>query len=133
MQTRKQWLLSQGHIQESQAGRGRISAENMALIQEAYKSGTRFSDWEPDKTEIRNGEEVTVKSVLPRAAPKIVSEFTILYPENQFRAVESDNTERSMRSACNNCGVSLVQCTCGAPTIVNGDGSGSVLVSIVRK
>lgn len=127
MQTRKQWLLSEGHIKE--AGRGRISAENLARISKAYESGIRFSDWTPGNTEIRNGETVTKNSVVPR----VLAEYTILYPENQFKAIEANNTERSMRSACNNCRVSLIQCSCGSPRIVARDGSGSVLVSIVRK
>lgn len=129
MQTRKQWLLAEGHIEPSQAGRGRISAENMAKIQTAYESGVRFSDWTPATPEIRDG-----KTVVRNSAPENVSgEITILYPEDSFQALEANDTVRSMRSACNNCRVSLVQCSCGAPRIVALDGRDSVLVSIVRK
>jgi hypothetical protein len=129
MQTRKQWLLSEGHIQPSQAGRGRISAENMALIQEAYKSGTRFSDWEPSNTEIHSGNAVARNSVPKR----VVAEFPIYYPEDTYKVVEANGTLRSLKEGCNNCRVSLVQCRCDAPRIVARDGRGGVLVSIVRK
>lgn len=138
MQTRKQWLLAQGHIKENQAGRGRISAENMAHVKAAYESGTRFSDWEPKVTEKPDGTQVTENSVSTRGNPKIVSEFTILWPEDEFQAIEMHTKKvRSMREACNPCRRSLVQCECDTlervPSIVSTDGRGSVPIQIVRK
>jgi hypothetical protein len=127
MQTRKQWLLSQGHIKE--AGRGRISAENLSRIQEAYESGIRFSDWQPGNTEIRDGNVTTRNS----APVNVTGTITIHYPEELYKVVEGNGTVRSLKEACNNCRVSLVQCSCGSPRIVARDGRGSVLVSIVRK
>jgi hypothetical protein len=129
VQTRKQWLLAEGHIEPHQAGRGRISADNQKLVEAAYEKGLRFSDWAPSNTEIHAGNAVAKNSV-PR---NVTGEFTILYPENQFKVLEGNGTERSLKEACNNCRVSLVQCACGSPRIVARDGSRSVLVSIVRK
>ena len=127
MQTRKQWLLSEGHIKE--AGRGRISAENLARIQKAHESGVRFSDWQPSNTEIHAGNAVTKNSV----PENLTGEYTLRYSEDEYKVIEANGTVRSLKEACNNCSVSLVQCGCGAPRIVARDGSRSVLVSIVRK
>jgi hypothetical protein len=137
MQTRKQWLLSEGHIEAAQAGRGRISRENQALIEKAFESGTRFSDWEPKVTEKPDGSTVTENSISTRTGPKSVSDFTILWPEDEFQAIELHTKKvRSMREACQ-CKRSLVQCECDrldrVPHIVATDGRGTVPIQILRK
>ena len=137
MQTRKQWLLAQGHIKPEQAGRGRISGANQALIEKAFESGTRFSDWEPKVTEKPDGTKVTENSISTRAAVKSVSEFTIRWPEEEFQAIELHTKKvRSMREACQ-CKRSLVQCECDTldrvPQIVATDGRGTVPIQILRK
>jgi hypothetical protein len=58
---------------------------------------------------------------------KIIADFTIHYPEDKWQAKDTKGKRVGMREVCNNCRVSLVQCTCGAPTIL-----GDIAVKIVR-
>ena len=138
--TRKQFLLKHNRIKE--AGRGRISADNLSWLLEQYNNGQRFSDWEPEVT--KNQGEVVVKNKVAKKprnpVEEIPTEINILWPEEEFSAIEIRNKKRvhrSMREACNHCRVSLVQCVCRAynrtPQIVAHDGRGSVDVTIERR
>jgi len=135
----KEWLKQNGFIAE--IGRGRISFENHKRLAE---SGLEFSDWndrkvavmvvEDDKgTEIVTAHRVdeyhTNGGYGPDGAPVKVAPYR--YTEAEFRAVQADGTVRSLREVCEHCGVSLVQCYCGHPSIVATNGQGHVSVSIV--
>lgn len=137
--TRKQFLLKHNRIKE--AGRGRISGDNLSWLLEQYNTGQRFSDWEPEVTESKGEKKVSNKvKRMPRRVPdEIPTEINIYWPEEDYQAIEIRNSKRvvrSMKDACNNCRVSLVQCACRAynrtPQIVAHDGRGSVDISIER-
>lgn len=145
MQKSKVWLLSEGHIATAGRGRPRKTSlkdgrEISVILDEAVKSGVKFSDWPKSQT---NTPTTTTGAAGTKTTPKPKTKkagmpeyrFDYLYSEDDYKAVEKagKKQERSMRSACQNCRVSLVQCHCGKPEIVATDGTGSVLVTIKRK
>lgn len=130
----KAWLVANGHLEKD--GRGRMPARVLPILAEAVKSGQKFSDW--PKGQVTTAEDTGTVSVKREAAPvTAVAEIPeYRFTEDEFKAVETRNgkkVERSLRSACNNCRVSLVICYCPQPMIVAHDGRGSVPVTIVRK
>lgn len=144
MQSRKEYLYGLGLIPE--IGRGRLSEDNKKVIEAAYAKGERFRDWEPTGP-VKNAPKAV--SSKPRKAierkpkeekPSGIYDIHIPFPEDEYVAYERRDGKRhyrSMRSACNNCRVSLVACYCfvsGKPArIVKEDGSGSVEVFLDRK
>lgn len=142
MQKAKVALVEAGIIKT--AGRGRISADGHSWLQARYEDGVRFSDWPKGKVVVTKTEQTATKpaestaKVIRTAGAGTDNSVAELAPyrftEDEFKAVEKDtNIERSLRSACNNCRVSLVVCYCPNPVIVKRDGSGSVEVTIKRK
>lgn len=130
----KEYLLKHGHIDK--IGRGRLSAAHIEIIKDAVANGVRIEGYasvESNSVEVNKPKEV---KKVENPSNEIVDLAPIHYPEDQFVAYEyhdGKKIERSLRSACNNCLVSLVQCVCGNPTIVARNGCSSVSVSIVRK
>lgn len=132
-----EWLVSKGY--KDKVTRGRMSAVNIAYLQEAYDSGTRFSDW--PKVQTQTTQSKTTETVMTKRSTqdngKVIAELPpYRFPETEYRAIEfrdGKRVERSMRSACNNCRASLVVCHCGSPVIVAHDGTGSVSILIERK
>ena len=137
----KEWLKANGHIAE--ITRGRISHENHTRLQAAYEDGQRFSDWGPEKVAVMVTEstdkatgEVTETVTAHRidgyesnGMPVEIAPYR--YNHDTHKAVEDDGTVRTLREVCFNCGVSLVQCTCGNPHVVARNGQGYVSVTIV--
>lgn len=123
MKSAKEALLEAGRIDK--IGRGRISLDNHAWLKAQYDNGVRFRDWpkgeviETKATESTPA-QVRVKRDPAQVAEKVISEFTILYPENAWQAKGVDGKIWGMREVCNNCRVSLVQCHCDNPTILGG-------------
>lgn len=70
---------------------------------------------------------VSVKKVAV-SGEKVIHDFVIFYEESMYKAVALDKRVFSMRECCNNCRVSLVQCHCGRPSVLN-----NIVVSIVPK
>ena len=142
----KEALHKAGRIDK--IGRGRISADNHAWLKSEYDKGERFSDWPKGEVQVTKTQDketgaesttVKVKRDPSQSTEKVVADLMpYLYPEDEFVAIETDRktgkrVERSMRSACNNCRVSLVVCVCGQPRIVARDGGSSVRVDIERR
>lgn len=118
----KEYLLNHGKI--AAIGRGRISLDNHAFLQKAYEGGQRFDDWPKGKVEKKD--DVVRVTRDPAQSEKMISEYTIIYPVEAYKAVAKDNRVFTMREVCNNCRVSMVQCHCGNPTIL-----GDIQVKIV--
>lgn len=144
----KEWLVKEGHI--AHAGKGRMSHAHHALLNEAYGNGVRFSNWSPntvavmvtettDKATGEVTETVTAHRIDGYQANGMPVEIApYLYNHDTHAAYEdtadgSKGKRRSLREVCSNDGVSLVQCTCGAPRIVATDGRGHVDVTIVAE
>lgn len=132
MKSAKQALLDAGRIEK--IGRGRISLDNHAWLRDQYIAGVRFTDYVP--------KDVTVSDKPEAAAPKPgnaqsvttvknLSQVYIRYPEGRYVVHETlSGKARSMREACNGCGLSLIGHTCDSPAIVSTDGRQSVAVTI---
>jgi len=127
----KQWLLDNGHIEA--ISRGRISLVNHERLKTAAEGGMQFSDWPKGTiaTETRTdakGETKTVTTVkrdpksygaqeIQEIAPYRYNHHT--HAAFELELIKNKRVERSLREVCYNCQVSLVQCGCGQPTIVN--------------
>lgn len=129
----KQALIKDGTVPVKE-GRGRLSREAdercRQLVSEGwdirgYAVNTTKSVDLPDKPVAQS--KPTVNKVIV-TNEKVVQEFTILYDERAYVAVDATGQPWSMRNACNNCRVSLVQCHCGNPSIF-----GDIGVKIVAK
>jgi hypothetical protein len=145
----KEWLVKEGHLPADKAGKGRMSHAHHALLQDAYDNGVRFSNWSPNtvavmvtETTDNDGnvtETVTAHRIDGYQANGMPVELApYLYNHNTHAVYEdtvdgSKGKRRSLREVCSNDGVSLVQCTCGAPRIVATDGRGHVDVTIVAE
>lgn len=142
----KVWLVEQGHIATAGRGRPRKTSlkdgrEISVILNEAVKSGVKFSDWPKSQsnttTATTSGSSSTPATPKPTAKKSGLPEyrFDYIYNDDEHKVVEKagKKKERSLREACMNCRVSLVQCHCGKPEIVKTDGTGSVLVEIKRK
>lgn len=122
----REWLVQQGLARGT---RGKFSTAAHAALKKAIADGTTFSDYP------KGDAPVKVKDSKPTGdGTGIVDLAPYRYEESDYRAVEVDTkVERSLRSACNRCSVSLVVCWCEQPIIVARDGSGSVAVRIERR
>lgn len=139
----KEWLVSNGFLKE--VTRGRISSENHARLAE---SGKAFSDWpkgvvmvneETNKTTGETEEKVTYHRTDGYGANGNPVDIAPYVYNLTTHAAYEDTTDgskgkrRSLKEVCFNDGVSLVQCTCGAPKVVARNGHGYVDVTIVAE
>jgi hypothetical protein len=140
----KQWLKDNGHITE--ITRGRISHKNHVLLNNAYADGERFSDWTPEKVALavtestdkagKVTETVTAHRIDGYDANGNIQEIAPYRYNHTTHAAYEDTADggkgkrRSLKEVCTTDGVSLVQCTCGAPSVVATDGRGHVAVTI---
>ena len=111
----KEWLLANGHIKE--ITRGRMSRENIALIEDAVKAGTKIEGYAvasaPKDGPVKD--EAKVEKV--KADPNRILDI----PENPFRDenqweayanVDGKIVPIGMRTVDNGCGNSLTYCAC---------------------
>ena len=132
----KEWLVKNGHLDK--VGRGRLSREHIALIEKAVAAGVKIDGYtvesKPKATATGPDKPTAVVKRESHDPNRIVEPADYRYPENGYRAFEVETgVERSMRSACNGCSLSLVMCYCEVPTIVATDGGGSVAIEIKGK
>ena len=123
MMTPKEALLKDGTI-TVKGGRGRMSREAVARIQYLVGQGWSIKGYETVKPKVgavspSTAAPVEVKRV-PVSGAQDVREFTILWDESAYKAIDADKNEHSMRWVCDQCRVSLVQCGCGRPSIHQG-------------
>lgn len=137
-----QWLLDNGHITEIK--RGRMRLEHIDLLNKAWNGGkgVEFSDFPKGKIEVLLEATPDAPAVLTYkredgyASNGEIAELAPYLYNHTTHAVYEDNPNgtkgkrRSLREVCANDGVSLVQCTCGAPKVVSTDGTGHVAVTI---
>lgn len=116
-------------------GRGKFSNAAREALARAVEKGESFDDFPNKATTVVKPTGAPKPKV--KAAPVESAEVYDIpeyrYPETMYRAIEIRNgkrIERSMREACNGCGLSLVVCWCSTPRIVAHDGGGSVPVKI---
>lgn len=108
-------------------GRGRMSREAVDRIKFLVSQGWDIKGYEAVRSIVTAGAPAVTKQT--SAAPvevkrvaaanvKEVKEFTIFFPEDQYKAVSKSGKEYGMREVCNKCRVSLVQNSCMFPTIL---------------
>lgn len=126
----KDLLLHYGKIEK--IGRGRISAGNHAFIAERIAAGDKVGGYEAKVSTKPTGEKVHSNATAPVAGEKVISDITYRFPiDTPAHLFYGGKKFRvSMREACRNCRVSLVQCHCGRPEVVAPDGRTSVRVYI---
>lgn len=127
MMTPKQALIKDGTVPVKE-GRGRLSREatdrckwlvaNKGWDIQGYaiQAATKSNSITPSAP-------VVEKTVVNNE--KVIADFHLTFPENDWTAVDKSGKVWGMRECCNNCRVSLVQCHCDSPTIL-----GDIAVSI---
>lgn len=114
-------------------GRGRMPAGGDAHCRTLAAAGYRIRGYDVTPAKVVSTSTVAPSEPVVRkvaaAGIKEIREFTILWPEDSFKAVGvKDKKEWGMREVCNLCRVSLVQNQCENPTIL-----GNIPVKIVPR
>jgi hypothetical protein len=124
MLTPKEALAKDGRIPVKN-GRGRLSADAVKRIHELVAEGWQIKGYaveKPSATPVPDAAPVVKRVAV--ANEKVVQDFTILYDERLYHALDAETKKPlggkygGMREVCGPCGVSLVQCHCGSPTIL---------------
>lgn len=110
------------------------------ILEAAVADGIRFSDFPKEKSTTTKSkpqvESLATKSPKKPVDNDVIADIVYRFTEEEHVAYEFKNGKkhfRSLRSACNGCGYSLVVCYCSEPVIVAEDGSKSVRVYMERK
>ena len=118
----KEWLYANGHI--SKIGRGRMSAEHIALVKEAVANGVKIEGYETVKsskpsvsTEKPTAPAVERTKIDPN---RVIDCPDPLRDEREFDAfvtVDGKTSKIGKRTVCNGCGNSLSWCWCPTPSV----------------
>lgn len=125
MQTKREWLVSQGL---AKPGRGKFSNAAKEALAKAEASGVKFSDVATkvsaptgNPTEKAAGGQTDQKTD-PAMTPYLTPD-EYRFPEKEYRGVtfvDGKRKEVSLKECCNTCRVSLVNHMCESPTILGG-------------
>lgn len=109
----KEYLLKHGHI--TSIGRGRLSREHIAIIEQAVSEGVSIEGYSVSKPTAAVADKPTVERVQrdPNTIPDVPDETR---PESSWQAYANDR-EVGMRTVCNVCGSSLSYCPCSEPKV----------------
>lgn len=107
----KEYLVKHGHIKE--AGRGRLSKEHIAIIEEAVKGGA-FIEGYSISTPANDAEPVEVKRAPAVDVYDVPDEVR---PERDWEAYSESGAAVGMRTICNLCGNSLNYCHHQTPVV----------------
>lgn len=125
----KEYLVKHGHLAE--AGRGRLSKEHVAIIQDAVSKGVFIEGYTRVKEEPKATAPVQPKVVkVPKEDIADIGEP--LRDERSFTA-SSSGTPVGMRTVCNICRNSLTYCPCPAPRVWLDFDREGVVVFATRK
>lgn len=112
----KEYLVKEGHIKV--AGRGRLSRENIAIIEAAVARGVAIEGYSVS-TPATASEPAEVKRAAPAVDVYDVPDEK--RPERDWEAVRvNDQTVIGMRTVCNVCRNSLNYCWCQFPMVWAG-------------
>lgn len=136
----KEWLVKNGHLPAgSENARGRISRENIALIEAAVASGVDIlgysrsgpaSTVEPPKVERAAAQPATVVADIGDPThPELERREGGLYLREAF----AGTVNVGMRTVCNNCKRSLTYCLCESPKVWVDHSTESVVNFRTRK
>lgn len=125
----REYLVSKGL---AKAGRGKFSNDAKAELQRAMAAGMVFDDYKPTGRVVTVRPKVEVVKTPKEKAMEsdYISPSDFRFPESEYVAVYFEGGKRKtvgMREVCSNCGYSLTNHGCNAPTIL-----GDVAVKIER-
>jgi uncharacterized protein YigE (DUF2233 family) len=126
----REYLVSKGL---AKAGRGKFSNDAKAELQRAMAAGMVFDDYKPTGRVVAQPKpkvEVEKTPVQRAQESTYISPTDFRFPESEYVAVYFEGGKRKtvgMREVCSNCGYSLTNHGCNAPTIL-----GDVAVKIER-
>lgn len=109
-------------------GRGRMPTGGREHVEALVEQGYRIKGYHVESSPSVVSESPAKVVKAPAANEKVIQDFTILYPEKEYKAVTREGKVVGMREVCNNCRVSLVQNHCDEPVIL-----GDIAVTIVRR
>lgn len=130
----REWAAKKG-LAKPPPARGKFSNACREALAKAIESGDTFSDY-PTATSAKvvitttskDGHTPVVKTVVEDKFPPYRFANELPYPEDMYFAHATDGiTKFSMREACQNCGVSLVDNRCEFPVVLG------IPVTIERK
>lgn len=115
MQTRREYAASLGL---AKMGRGKFSTAAKEAIAKAEAEGIKFSDVAAPTRTAPPATKDTAPVVKSPTDTPYLSPSDFRFPEVDYRAVDGNGKERSLREVCNTCRVSLVNHMCDSPTIL---------------
>jgi hypothetical protein len=107
----KEWLYKNGHIKE--IGRGRMSREHIALIEQAVRDGVTIEGYGISSVVPKSETEKSAPMVekVAVAGNRVMDVPDERRPESSWTAHTSEG-EIGMRTVCNGCKNSLTYCYC---------------------
>lgn len=127
----KEWLVKNGHIKE--AGRGRMSKEQIALVTEAAKSVYIEGYSTPALAPVVSVERTIVEK--PNGDKTVIEHAPIIYPHDVYEAVYYINSKRhtaDTKQACNQHGLSLCGHECPG-ALISVAKYGTVTISHIER
>lgn len=125
----KEYLVKEGHIKV--AGRGRLSREQIAIIEAAVSNGVAIEGYSVS-TPATASEPAEVKRAV--SAVDVFDVPDEKRPERDWEAVRvNDQTTIGMRTVCNTCKNSLNYCLCQFPMVWVGHNHQSEVTFVPRK
>ena len=119
----KEYLYKHGHIKE--IGRGRLSREHIAIIEDAVKGGEVIEGY--STSTVASGvtddmsKPIKVEKTVLKSDPNVV--YDVPNPSRDESRVEAytfnngESVSVGMRTVCNNCRCSLNYCPCPTPKV----------------
>lgn len=112
----KEWLFANGHIKE--IGRGRMSRDHIALIEQAVRDGVNIEGYAVSTVQPKSEEEKSS----PKVEKVAVAGNRILDVPDESRSEDlwtahTSNGEIGMRTVCDTCNSSLTYCRCTTPMV----------------
>lgn len=131
----KEWLFKNGHIEK--IGRGRLSAENIALVKEAVSKGVKIEGYESVSVKPTASTEKPTAEVQRVATDpnRLIDCPDPLRDKREWTVVRKDTGKPihavGMANVCQGCRNSFTYCPCGTPTFL--DNSGVIVVEFRQK
>lgn len=119
----REYLVSKGL---AKPGRGKFSNDAKAALQAAMSSGMSFDDYKPTGRVVTAPKPKVEVERTPRQKNEdstYLSPADFRFPEAEYHAVYFEDGKRKvvgMREVCSECGYSLTNHGCNAPTIFGG-------------
>jgi len=110
-------------------GRGRLPKDAIEKCKQLVAEGWVIDGYAVEKpTKSTKSTAPVVNKAPVQQTGKVIDEFVIFWPLEEWTAKGKDGRIWSMKEVCNTCRVSLVQNHCDSPTILGG-----IPVDIVRR